>query len=120
MGVGGLKSFLMNDKFFKTAFVKKTPEKVSSLFIDANGIFYKALARVYKLGESEAERKKLLKVSKTKLTQDHIAEIINILENFIKDYQPEDNLIVAVDGVVNAAKMSQQKTKTFRENVRKR
>ena len=120
MGVEGFKGFLNRNPLFKKSFTKKIPEDVSSLFIDANGIFYAAASKVYLTAEkngqflySESERKKLMKKSKKNLEKLHLKLITDELEKLINLIKPKDNLILAVDGVVNAAKAGQQKRRRF-------
>ena len=120
MGVEGFKGFLGRNPIFKESFSKKLPEDVSSLFIDANGIFYAAASKVYLIGEkngeplySDSERKKLMKKSKKNLEKLHFKFISEEIEKLINLIKPKDNLILAVDGVVNAAKMGQQKRRRF-------
>jgi 5'-3' exonuclease len=120
MGVEGFKSFLYRNFVFKTAFSKKLPEEISSLFIDCNGIFYKAASKVYLTSEKNgqfihppSDRKKLMKKSKKNLEKLHLKAITDELEKHINAVMPKDNLIIAVDGVVNVAKMGQQKRRRF-------
>lgn len=119
MGVTGLKGYFARNPIFSKCFSDTLPENISSLFIDANGIFYKAVLEVYytdsKTGQplTDSGRKKLMKKSKKNLEEKHLDSIIKVLKGHIDAVKPKDNLIIAVDGVVNVAKMNQQKPRRF-------
>ena len=125
MGVTGLKGYFARNPIFSKCFSGTLPENISSLFIDANGIFYSAAAKVYltgtnKLGEplhTASERKKLMKRSRKNLEKKHLDIIIEKLKDHIDAVKPKDNLIIAVDGVVNVAKMNQQKQRRIGNSV---
>ena len=123
MGVEGFKGFFYRSSQFKKCFTKKLPEKVSSLYIDCNGIFYKAAAKVYLTGDNpldnESDRKKLMKKSKKNLEKLHFKVITEEIIKHIDTVHPEDNLIIAVDSVVNSAKMNQQKQRRFMSSLEK-
>jgi len=119
MGVEGLRGYLGRSDKFKSAFRSKLSEPISSLFIDCNGIFYTALANVYKTNEDEKVRKKILKRNKDVLQKEHLDEIVRILEKVIMELKPSDNLIIAVDGQVPVAKMNQQKSRRFKSALEK-
>ena len=57
---------------------------------------------------TDSGRKKLMKKSKKNLEEKHLDSIIKVLKGHIDAVNPKDNLIIAVDGVVNVAKMNQQ------------
>ena len=119
MGVEGLRGYLGRSDKFKSAFRSKLNEPISSLFIDCNGIFYTALANVYKTNEDEKVRKKILRRNKELLQKEHLDEIIRILEKVIMELKPTENLIIAVDGQVPVAKMNQQKSRRFKSALEK-
>ena len=120
MGVTGLKGYFARNPIFSKCFSDTLPENISSLFIDANGIFHAAAIKVYftnsKTGQplTDSERKKLLKKSRKRLEEQHLNAIIEKLKEHIDAVKPKDNLIIAVDGVVNVAKMNQQKPRRFK------
>ena len=119
MGVEGFKGYFARNPIFSKCFSDTLPEHISSLFIDANGIFYKAAAEVYYMDSktglplTDSARKKLMKKSKKNLEEKHLDSIIKVLKGHIDAVNPKDNLIIAVDGVVNIAKMNQQKPRRF-------
>ena len=95
--------------------------------MDFNGIIHEAKAKIYLLKDSkelskltqkekeewQASRRNLLKKSKEFLENKHIEKTIEILEKEIEKLNPIDNLIIAVDGVVNSGKLQQQKERRF-------
>lgn len=127
MGVEGLKGFFARNKDFKNAFVKNIPKDVSSLYIDCNSTFHGAAAKVYQLPSSNDDestakeklknRKKLMKRSRKNLEKLHIKTIIEKFESFLEEFKPAKNLILAVDGIANAAKLNQQKPRRFKKSV---
>ena len=123
MGVEGFKPFFSNNPLFSKCFSDTLPENISSLFIDANGIFYAAAAEVYfkdsKTGQplTETQRKNLMKKNRNNLEKKHLDGIIEIIKGHINAVKPKDNLIIAVDGVVNVAKMNQQKQRRIGKSM---
>lgn len=125
MGVEGLKNFFSRNKDYKGAFVKKIPKNVDSLFVDCNGIFHGAASKVYfppdpkddeaKALEKLRERKKLLKRSKKNLQKLHISLILEKFSSILEEVKPKKNLILAVDGIANTAKLNQQKPRRFKK-----
>jgi len=125
MGVEGFNGYLRNNLPWKKAYLPKKLSKVSSLFMDFNGIIHKAKSKVYlledtskmsqdEIKELEAKRKKLLRKSKASLEKQHISVVLEILEEVINTFNPVDNLFIAIDGVVNSGKLSQQKGRRFK------
>lgn len=125
MGVEGFKGYLGNNLPWKKAFLPKKLSKVSSLFMDFNGIIHNARSKIYLDGETknmtqeeikerESKRRKLLKKNKDVLEAEHIVKVIEIMEEAIKTFNPVDNLFIAVDGMVNSGKLSQQKGRRFK------
>ena len=124
MGVEGFKGYLLHNLPWKKAFLTKKISKVSSLFMDFNSLIHAAKGKVYYPGmtdnmmeeekkELEKRREKLLKKSKKSLQDEHISTVIQMLDEVVKTFNPVDNLFIAVDGVVNSAKMTQQKGRRF-------
>ncbi len=125
MGVEGFNGYLRNNLPWKKAYLPKNLTKVSSLFMDFNGIIHKAKEKIYFPGrtdnmsedqkkELEKRRRKLLKKSKESLEREHIAMVIEIMEQVIRTFNPVDNLFIAVDGMVNSGKLTQQKGRRFK------
>ena len=127
MGVEGFKPFLARHPKFKKCFQKRVPYKVSSLFMDCNGIFHRTAAVVYKtemtrtkeLVHPDSERKKLLKKDRKKLEEQHFQKIVERIIEAVETIRPQDNLIITVDGPVNSAKMVQQKERRFKKSLEK-
>ena len=125
MGVEGFNGYLGNNIPWKKAYLPKKLSKVSSLFMDFNGIIHAARGKVYLDGETtnltqqeikelQQKRKKLLRKNKEVLESEHISKVIEILEEVIETFKPVDNLFIAVDGMVNSGKLSQQKGRRFK------
>lgn len=123
MGVEGFRGSICNKNKWRKCCHPVDLSKVSSLFIDFNGIIHNAKSKVYLLNdgklsdkdqeELDKKRKNLMNKSKEFLEEQHISEVIKLLEKEIEKLNPTDNIIIAVDGVVNSAKMNQQKSRRF-------
>ncbi len=116
----GIEKFgkIFHRKFFRPAEGAKLPKRVNSLFIDCNGIFHKAKSKVYPIlvkdGEKVADEQEVKKKFTLKGLKDtYIQTIIDNLEDLFDQFKPTDNFIIAPDGVANAAKLNQQKTRRF-------
>jgi len=119
MGVESFKGTLERTQPWKRAFSMKNISKVSSLFIDFNGMIYNALNKVYLTDTkgmsdeekqlNEKKRAKLMKKDKIELEKLHISTIIQDLSDLVEKFKPQDNLFIAIDGVVNSGKLGQQK-----------
>lgn len=125
MGVSGLKLFFRNDGTYKRCFVKNIPSNISSFFVDCNGVIHKAAGEIYhNPNDSDSDevkkeklkiRKKLLKRSIKNLEKLHIQTVIKNFEELINTFKPKDNFVLAIDGLANSAKLSQQKTRRFKK-----
>lgn len=111
---------LFRRKQFRNVEVKKLPPLVKSLFIDCNGIFHAAKSSVFpvikKHGESISAQdleKIKKKYSRQGLEKKFLENIIERLDNILKEFHPRDVLVIAPDGTANAAKLSQQKGRRF-------
>jgi len=96
----------------------KLPETINSLFIDCNGIFHGAKSEIFPVITRKGKEVNKLSVLKKKYTvrglkKAYIEKIIENLEQILEDFKPTHNLILAPDGVANAAKQNQQKTRRF-------
>lgn len=105
----GIESFFGGyiKKNFSSCIEKKLPQKISSLFVDCNGIFHNCAQKVYGYGEYEGAGM---------ATQDSntlVKEIQLKIEEILKVCGPEDNFILAPDGVATAAKLNQQKSRRY-------
>lgn len=123
MGIIRFKTFINNYKNIK--FNSKL-DNVSSLFIDANGIIHKYKGIVYKNSRdkrtkefvhSRKERDKIKLLDPNELEKEHIKGIINEFENILNQFNPPDNLIIAIDSLVPCAKMQQQKERRYDFNI---
>lgn len=115
MGIEGFGSYIQ--KYFRDCTSPKKPKNIASLFIDANGIFYKATAKIVPYEATEKEVNKLREMSKEQIEEKIIKAAVKILEDMITQFRPRDNLILAIDGVANAAKMNQQKTRRYKKET---
>lgn len=90
-------------KAFRKCQSEKKPNNIKSLFIDANTIFYSAARLIYPPD-----------VDKTKDLRPALAEKVpELIDGIVNKIKPTDNLIIAVDGLVNVAKLNQQKYRRF-------
>ena len=113
----GIDSFrrVINNLFGKCK-IEKIPDKVSSLFIDCNGIFHKTKTDIYldDLNKyTDQERIKISKIGLEELEIKHIKAIISTLDDLLIRINPNKNFILAPDGIANAAKMNQQKSRRY-------
>ena len=94
-------------KNYKKCIERKLPDKVSSLFVDCNGIFHHCAQKVYGYGDFEGAG------ITPQDTNTLIKEIQNKIEEVLKVCAPTDNFVLAPDGVAVAAKLNQQKSRRF-------
>ena len=92
---------------YKKCVEKKIPDKVSSLFVDCNGIFHNRAQKVYGYGEFEGAG------MSTQDTNTLVREIQEKIEEILRVCAPENNFVLAPDGVAVAAKLNQQKSRRF-------
>lgn len=111
MGIDNFGVYIKKD--FSGCMTTNKPEKLSSLFIDANGIFYKATGTLIPMDITDKEKDKLLAMGKDKIEDKIVKLCIERLNDIITQFRPTDNLIVAIDGMANAAKMNQQKFRRY-------
>lgn len=111
MGIESFGGYLK--KSFYSCISDKKPDNIKSLFIDANGIFYDAYKLFKPSDITDKEKEKLMKLSAQQIENKIINYSKDILENIIIQFKPTDNLVVAIDGLANAAKMQQQKTRRY-------
>ncbi len=115
MGIEHFRAIFRQYKPFRSASIKKLPDEIMSLFIDCNGIFHNAKRGVFPsvLDEKEVARVKK-KYTKSDLRKKYLTAITDKLDELIEEFHPTHNLIIAPDGVANAAKLNQQKTRRFK------
>ena len=101
---------------FKGIVQKNISSKINSLFIDYNSFFYNASQKTYLQGNqyTEEERNEKCKKGKLKLEEEFLDRVV-IDTRAVMDKMPARSLLlIAVDGLANAGKMSQQKGRRFK------
>lgn len=102
-------------KQFAAAENVELPSKIMSVFIDCNGIFHNAKRGIYpKLSDEKEVKKVKKKYSKSDLKEKYLDAITDKLDQILDEFKPTHNFIIAPDGVANAAKLNQQKTRRFK------
>ena len=112
----GIVSFasIVRDKYKKVKDVK-IPKVIDSLFIDCNSVLYDAEKKVYLSSNSysDEERKKIYMKGEEVLEQEFLNKVVKNIQDVYDKFKPRKNFFIAIDGVGNAAKMQQQKTRRF-------
>lgn len=97
------------------------PPIVDTLSFDANSLFHEAAAEIFGYSdETDEKQKKLIEIAaKTAngmkiLKKEAITLTINKLISIITTINPTKYVIITVDGVVPAAKMSQQRSRRYK------
>jgi len=98
---------------FKSCQSEKRPDNIKSLFIDANTVFYSAAAIIFPRDATDKEKEKIRATNQDVLEDNLADKAAEILYNIVKKINPTDNLIIAVDGLVNSAKLNQQKYRRY-------
>ena len=111
MGIESFGGYMQ--KRFKECISTDKPKNIDSLFIDANGIFYDAARNMIPSELNKKEKEKLEALGKDKIEEKIIKNCGQVLKDIILQFSPQKNLIVAVDGLANAAKMNQQKSRRY-------
>lgn len=105
----GIESFFGRyiSRNYKSAIESKLPDRIGSVFIDCNGIFHSAAQKVYGYGDYEG--------AGMAVQDDNtlVKEILFKIEEVLRVTAPEDNFILAPDGVAVAAKLNQQKSRRY-------
>lgn len=106
MGIHRFFNYISRHPKFRKAISSKFPsDDISSFYVDCNGIFHEAKADVYSKTKSK---------DKARLEKKHINTILEKLTEIVKDFKPEDLLVLAPDGGANCGKMNQQKSRRFK------
>lgn len=116
MGVPGFFHRFVKRRVSK-ALVRGLPSKAGSLLIDLNGIIHQAAARVYSYGDKynreTAEQLYFSKDADSKYYPMVFEEVMTDIKRLVSKVDPSSILGIAVDGVVPAAKMSQQRARRY-------
>lgn len=119
MGIPKFNGQLIKDLKIKYSDGKKDqfPKSVSGLMIDFNDLLHFYSQKVYLYGAfrdpSPKQYKKMMDKSDSRLEKEFIDGLISRLEMYLEMFEPEDYFIVAVDGPVPLAKVSQQRIRRF-------
>ena len=115
MGVPFFYRWLQN-KGYKAVLRRNVPKYVSSLLQDTNGIIHEQAQLVYAYGNgNNPARRKLLKTADPMLIEAEFHQAIsNKLLEILAQVQPQDNYVIAIDGVAPLAKIAQQRQRRFR------
>jgi len=91
-------------------------ESVDNLCIDLNGVFHPCAQKIYEYGDYKRPKALLMKRIKTgkKWRMNFFKEVCNTIEFYRSFTNPKKRIILCVDGVAGAAKMSQQRQRRFR------
>lgn len=115
MGIPYLYKWLKN-KNFPAVLRKNVPRYVSSLSLDANGIIHKCAQLVYAYGEGEnPARQKLIAQADARLLEAEFHNSIStLLHQLLSQVQPQELLMIAIDGVAPQSKIAQQRQRRFK------
>ena len=105
MGVPSLFAWLI--KKYPNIIFKNNNLKCDALFLDWNCGIHPSCKRVL-------DKYKGTRISKNKLEEEMIDEVINYLQFIIKISNPTKLLYIAIDGVAPRAKMNQQRSRRFK------
>ena len=128
MGVSGLLTYLRR----KHKYVIRTSLQgiVTSISIDANSWIHNCAQRVHGYGAPKWSDKEVAMQTRRKeynktrtewqLEQELFRRITDGLFNIIREYDVRELLVIAIDGVVNAGKMNQQRYRRYRSGNTKK
>lgn len=115
MGIPGFFKWIRNN--YRQSVSNTLPNKVSSLALDLNGLIHTAAQQIYAYGayEDNKERQVVIqKMTEEKLKFQLEEMVTNLIMNLLNKVNPQDCLIIAVDGLINCAKIQQQRIRRFR------
>ena len=120
MGIPHLYKWLKN-KRYKGVLRKNVPNYVSSFSLDANGIIHKCAQITYAYGEfKDARREKLIQQADPRLLEVEFHNVLSAkLHEIIMQVQPQEILLIAIDGVAPQAKIAQQRQRRFKSALEK-
>ena len=105
---------------------KEVPPLVSCLFFDLNSLIHNAAGKVYCYAVPDAKDAKALKEFKVRyeinskknleeLELEHHREVCMAIYESIKMFNPQDYVVLAVDGVAPMAKITQQRSRRYKK-----
>ena len=94
--------------------ITKSNIRCSSLAFDLNGIIHKARAEVFEVPSAQALLNENYAANPVRYNLEFFNKIKDYIYQVVEHFQPEDLLIIAVDGVAPAAKMAQQRSRRER------
>jgi len=118
MGIPYFYRFIRN-KDYKGVLRRGVPKYVSSFMLDFNGIIHKVAQIVYAYGEgNDPQRRKLVEQADPQILEAEFYQALATkLSEIIFQVNPQDILVIAVDGVAPQAKMSQQRQRRFKSAI---
>jgi 5'-3' exonuclease len=105
---------------------KETPPLVSSIFFDLNALIHNAAGKVYCYPEPDRKKTKEFQEFKKReeinskknleeLEIEHHREVCMMIYEHIKMFNPQDYVVLAVDGVAPMAKITQQRSRRYKK-----
>jgi 5'-3' exonuclease len=121
MGIPGYIGRFLNQKRYKNVQLKKIQFEVNSLLIDSSSLLHICAMKTYFYGEYENEKKQeeIKNMDPKILKENYINLIISELKNVINIFKPTNNVVIAIDGVGLIAKVSQQRSRRFKNAIGK-
>ena len=115
MGIPFLAGYIKR-KGYKGVARRGVPQYVSSFLLDFNGIIHNVAQLVYAYGSGEnVARQKLLEISDPQVIEaEFFLALSTKLSDILAQVRPQENLLIAVDGVAPQSKMAQQRQRRFK------
>jgi 5'-3' exoribonuclease 1 len=119
MGIPHFYKWLRN-KGYREVLRRNVPKYVSSFSLDANGIIHQCAQLVYAYGDtgdfrSKEARKKLISQADPRMLEAEFYNVVSTkLHEIITQVNPQEILVIAIDGVAPQAKISQQRQRRFK------